>query len=152
MISFSPEPQVDNALFKTNAENAKDSAQIADKCNDPAASWLRPAEELGMKRISHFWVENCAVRYARRGRGARLRWPLCAGSIYALPVLWQQTNCRGNNLCQHRNGDDRNPNKRPENRTDHAARFGRGLSASGADSASDRFDAGLCIVKKMYNK
>jgi hypothetical protein len=68
MISFSLEPQVDNALFKTNAKNAKDSAQITDKCNDPAASWLRPAEELGMKRISHFWVENCAVRYAKAGR------------------------------------------------------------------------------------
>ena len=59
---------MDNALFKTNAKNAKDSAQITDKCNDPAASWLRPAEELGMKRISHFWVENCAVRYAKAGR------------------------------------------------------------------------------------
>jgi hypothetical protein len=68
MFSFSLEPQVDNALFKTNAKNAKDSAQIADKCNDPAASWLRPVEELGMKRISHFWVENCAVRYAKAGR------------------------------------------------------------------------------------
>jgi hypothetical protein len=63
-----------------------------------------------------------------------LRCPLCAGSIHG----------------QHRNGDDRNdyPNKRPKNRTGHAARFGRGLSASGADSACDRFDAGLCIVKK----
>jgi hypothetical protein len=31
----------------------------------------------------------------------------------------------------------------------HAARFGRGLSASGADSACGRFEAGLCTVKKM---
>jgi hypothetical protein len=74
--------------------------------------------------------------------------------VSVLSALWQQTNCRGNNLCQHGNSDDRNDysNKRPKNQTGHAARLGRGLLASGADSSCDRFDAGLCIVKKMYNK
>jgi hypothetical protein len=37
---------------------------VADKCNDPAASWLRPAEDsIGYKKNITFLVENCAVRY-----------------------------------------------------------------------------------------
>jgi hypothetical protein len=40
---------------------------VANKCNDPAASWLRPAEDsIGYKKNITFWVGNCAVRYTKR--------------------------------------------------------------------------------------
>ena len=121
---------------------------VADKCNDPPPHGFAPAEDsIGYKKNITFREFYRSLRQAGPRSAtettAICRQHLCTplygsrriegGTIYAsIAMAMIATQTRGQ-------------------RTEQVMRLG-GLSANGADSVSDRFDVGLCIVKKMYNK
>jgi hypothetical protein len=124
---------------------------VVDKCNDPPPHGVAPAEDsIGYKKNITFREFYRSLRQAGP-RSATETTAICRK--YLCTPLYGSRRIEGGTIYASiamamiatRTSGQRN-------RTGHAARFGRGLSASGPNSACDRFEAGLCTVKKVYNK
>ena len=65
----------------------------------PPHGFASAEDTVGYEKNITFWIGNCAVRYAGRGRGARLR-SICAGNICA-PRSMAADELQGEQSSQH---------------------------------------------------